>query len=308
MRLIDTHCHIHSADYKLDPEETLARAREAGVDRLICVGTSLADSERAAQFAAAHDGVFAAIGVHPHETTERRGDKSPTIRTKDTLNALDFSDADSKNPGGESCLRGERSGANKSLRVSSERGILSLLRDDSAHKIVGIGEIGLDYHFKPYDREAQIALFEAQLQIASDHNLPVSFHVREAFDDFWGIIDNFPKIRGVLHSFTDKKPNVEQGLKRGFYFGVNGIATYPKPAWQTEALAAMPLERIVLETDSPYLTPSSLRGKINEPAYVELVFEWVRAHFPDKTPQEVADITTKNAEELFNLHDRSRTP
>jgi TatD DNase family protein len=175
-----------------------------------------------------------------------------------------------------------------------------------APKIVAIGEIGLDYHFKLYNREAQIELFERQLQLARDLNLPVVFHVREAFDDFWPIVDNFVGVKGVLHSFSDNLENLQKGLQRDFYVGVNGIAAYKKTPEQAEAFNNIPIEKMMLETDAPYLTPSSLRGTMNEPANVGLVFEWAAKHFAKMLPEEVAATTTKNTEELFNLNARER--
>ena len=94
--------------------------------------------------------------------------------------------------------------------------------------IVGIGEIGLDYYYNHSPREAQITALRVQLKIASEYDLPVSFHVREAFDDFWAILDDFPNIRGVLHSFTDSQENLDEALRRGLYIGINGISTFTK--------------------------------------------------------------------------------
>ena len=139
----------------------------------------------------------------------------------------------------------------------------------SQAKLVGIGEIGLDYHFLPTDKAAQIYLLENMLQIAQDMGLPVSFHVRDAFDDFWPIFDNFHLRPSVLHSFTDSEKNIEEGLKRGLYFGVNGIATFAK-------IAHPPLERVLLETDAPYLTPKPFRGKINESAFIRNIIRVIR--------------------------------
>lgn len=163
----------------------------------------------------------------------------------------------------------------------------------SQAKLVGIGEIGLDYHFPPTDKAAQIYLLENMLQIAQDMKLPVSFHVRDAFEDFWPIFDNFKLPPSVLHSYTDDEKNMEQGLKRGLYFGVNGIATFAK-------IAHPPLERILLETDAPYLTPKPFRGKINESAYILQIAEWA-AEYYQVSLDEVAAITTKNAELIYKI-------
>ena len=170
----------------------------------------------------------------------------------------------------------------------------------TAKKLVAIGEIGLDYFYEHSPRSDQIRVFEAQLQIAVDHNLPVIFHVRDGFDDFWPVVDNFTGLRGVLHSFTDNKFNLDQGLKRGFYIGVNGISTFTKDIAQQQLFASIPLDRLLLETDAPFLTPSPLRGKVNEPGYVCHVAQ----HQAEARQISISDIgaaTSANAHVLFGL-------
>lgn len=174
----------------------------------------------------------------------------------------------------------------------SEKNTKNLFKKDD--KLVAIGEVGLDYHYDGYDRDAQIKLFEEMLQLAKDNGLPVSFHVREAFDDFFDVIANFPEIKGVIHSFSDNKKNLKRILdKTDFYVGVNGLATY-------STLPMPPLERIVLETDAPFLTPVPFRGKINESGYIYEIAEWLSNKLAidfDRVERE----TTKNARELFKF-------
>lgn len=165
---------------------------------------------------------------------------------------------------------------------------------EKAEKLVAIGEVGLDYHYESNNREAQIKLFESMLQLATDNNLPVSFHVREAFDDFFGVIANFPKIRGVVHSFSDNKKNLRKILeKTDFYIGVNGLATY-------STLSTPPFDRILLETDAPFLTPVPNRGKINEPAYIKDIANWLSTKL-GVSFEEISEQTTKNARNLFRI-------
>ena len=160
---------------------------------------------------------------------------------------------------------------------------------------VAIGEVGLDYHYDGYDRKAQIRLFEEMLQLATDNNLPVSFHVREAFDDFFAVVANFPVVRGVVHSFTDSKKVLKRILaETEFYVGVNGLATY-------STLPLPPLDRILLETDAPFLAPVPHRGKKNEPAYIPNVAQWLAAKLEVPT-EEVTEITTGNTTKLFKLN------
>ena len=166
--------------------------------------------------------------------------------------------------------------------------------------IIGIGEIGLDYFYTHSSREQQIHALEAQLQLATDYDLPVSFHVREAFDDFWPVFENFHGVRGVLHSFTDTQANLDRGFSRGLYVGVNGISTFTRDTAQRNLYATIPLERMLVETDAPYLTPVPLRGKMNEPGYVRLVVDfWAQKR--GISFDELAHATTQNARRLFGV-------
>ena len=247
--LIDTHCHIHESNYPLDIGDVLSRAHHGGINQMICVGTNEQSSKEAVEFAHNHEHIYAAIGVHPHDT-------------KDGYRAIE-----------------------------------ALFGDPN---VVAVGEIGLDYFYTHSPREMQIKALEAQLQLALDHNLPIVFHVREAFADFWPIFDNFHGIKGELHSFTDTKSQLEQGLSRGLYIGVNGISTFTKDEAQKEMFASIPVERLLLETDAPFLTPTPFRGKVNEPAFVRSVAEH-HAKIRGLSLDEIASATTANATALFAL-------
>lgn len=249
MQLTDTHCHIHESSYPLDSQEVIERAREAGVTRMICVGTNEKSSEEAAAFAQSHEDVYFSIGVHPHDT-------------KDGWERLE---ALAKTP-----------------------------------KLVAVGEIGLDYFYTHSPREVQLTALEAQLDLALRHDLPVIFHVREAFDDFWPVFDNFKGVKGELHSFTDTSEHLEQALKRGLFIGVNGISTFTKSEAQRAMFASIPLERLLLETDAPFLTPAPFRGKVNEPAFVRQIAEF-HAQVRGISLDQIAHVSTENAQTLFKL-------
>lgn len=160
---------------------------------------------------------------------------------------------------------------------------------------VAIGEVGLDYHYGENDKLDQARLLEKMLDLAIREDLPLIFHVREAFDDFFAILDNFStaKIRGVVHSFSDNKKNLKKSLERDFYIGVNGLATY-------STLPMPPIERILLETDAPFLAPVPLRGQTNQPVNVHYVAKWLSEKL-GLDFEEVAKITTENSETIFNL-------
>lgn len=167
-------------------------------------------------------------------------------------------------------------------------------------KLVGIGEIGLDYYYTHSPRDVQIAAFEQQLQWAQSYHLPVSFHVRDAFDDFWPVLDNFSGIRGVLHSFTDSLATMEKAVGRGLYIGVNGISTFTKDASQQDMFRCIPLKSMLLETDAPFLTPAPYRGKVNEPGRVREVAQF-HASIRNLSIEEIAARTSQNATALFGI-------
>lgn len=167
-------------------------------------------------------------------------------------------------------------------------------------KVVAVGECGLDFYYSHSPKAAQVEILEFQLNLATKHNLPVIFHVRDAFDDFWPIFSNFEGIRGVLHSFTDNLANLERAVSQGLYIGVNGIATFAKSPEQLDMYRAIPDQNLVLETDAPFLTPVPFRGTICEPKHIALTASFL-AELRGDTAEKLAETTTQNAKKLFNL-------
>lgn len=256
--LIDTHSHIHFPNYGLDPEEVWQESVEKGVTGMIVVGCRLEDSQGAIKFAAKHDNVWAAVGLHPHEAGE--------------ILAI------------------------PSAKIAFE----ALLSNPAEDKVVAIGECGLDYYYENASKESQKELLHYQLKLASEHDLPVIFHVRDAFNDFWPIYDQHKIKNGVVHSFTGVKKDVEEALRRNLYIGLNGIVTFSKSEEQLNAIKDIPLESVVVETDAPYLTPKPFRGKICKPEHVELTAKFLAEHRGE--PFELfASSTTDNARRLFNV-------
>lgn len=152
----------------------------------------------------------------------------------------------------------------------------------------------------PFPKRLQIAAFKHQLALAKDYDLPLIFHIREAFDDFFRTIAEFTSVRGVVHSFTASKETLQKILDLGLYIGLNGIMTFTKYQQQLEMAKAIPANRLLLETDSPFLTPSPKRGRINEPANVKIVAEFL-SHLRGESAAELAMNTTNNAQELFGI-------
>lgn len=261
MNFVDTHAHIHFKNYPLDPETTWQEAKDAGVTRMLAVGCDIESSINAVKFAQKHDGIFAVIGVHPHEAAK----------------FLPVSDG------------------MKELR--------KLLKNIPGSKIVGIGEFGLDYYYEHSPKKDQQKLVKMHLELASEYDLPVVLHIRDAFEDFWPIFDEFhtkKPLRGVVHCFTAHEEELNQALSRGLYVALNGIVTFTKDEKQLKAAKKLPLNRMLLETDAPYLTPKPFRGKICKPEHVVLTAKFL-AEIRGEEMEEISEQTTKNAQFLFDL-------
>jgi len=232
----------------------MARAREAGVARMLIPGTDLATSRRAVALAEAHHNVFAAVGVHPTSTADWG------LETLTEIRAL-----------------------------------------ASHPKVVGIGEIGIDLYWKTVPLETQQQAFRDQLALAAELNRPVIIHDRDAHAEVLEILRiHSPPAGVVLHSFSGDQVMAEVALAQGFYLGVDGPLTYKKNEALRAIFAAAPLNRILIETDAPYLTPQARRGQRNEPAYVRWVAEKL-AEIRQCDLSDVAQATTANAERLFGI-------
>ncbi|HKR81547.1 MAG TPA: TatD family hydrolase [Candidatus Saccharimonadales bacterium] len=167
-------------------------------------------------------------------------------------------------------------------------------------KVVAVGECGLDYFYEHSSKADQEKMLRFQIELALEHHLPMIFHVREAFQDFWPIFDDYKGIRGVVHSFTATKKELKQVLARGLYVGLNGIMTFTKNPTQLEAAKAVPASRLLLETDAPFLTPVPDRGKICESKHVRLTAEFL-AQLREEPLEELAHSSSQNATALFSL-------
>ena len=177
----------------------------------------------------------------------------------------------------------------------SKEQLSSLIRQP---KVVAIGECGIDYFYQHSQPSDQKRVLRMQLELAVLYDKPVIFHVREAFKDFWPIFDSYLGIRGVVHSFTDNSEELERALNRGLFIGVNGIATFTKKADQLAMFKSIPNDHLLLETDSPYLTPTPYRGNINEPKHIATILEFL-AELKGMASDELAKLTTTNASSLF---------
>jgi TatD DNase family protein len=243
----DSHCHL---DYPDMADDAVARAREAGVARMISVGTDVAHSTAAIEQASTHDGVWATAGVHPHDASQ----------------GVD--------------------------------GLAELLRLPG---VVAVGECGLDYHYDHSPRETQRDVFARQIALAHGHDLALVVHTREAWDDTFDLLEagGIPA-RTVFHCFTGGTVEARRALDLGAWLSFSGIVTFKNAADVREAAALCPLDRLLVETDAPFLAPVPHRGRPNEPAYVPLVGQAV-AEIKGVAPDDIAEATWAGAEAIFRL-------
>lgn len=252
--MIDSHCHIAGEEFAGDLDEVIARARVAGVSRVLVVlaAGDAQEQARAAVVEARWPEVRFSIGVHPHQADEFAAD-----------------------PGRAATAVREQFARTPSARA--------------------IGEIGLDYHYDFSPREAQDAVFRAQVRLALALDRPVVIHTREAEEDTVAILreEGQGRLRGVLHCFTGTPKLARAALDLGFYISLAGIVTFPRAGELRDTARLVPLDRLLTETDSPYLAPVPFRGRRNEPAHVARVVESL-AELHGVTPAALADATTAN--------------
>ncbi len=271
MTLTDTHCHLYFERFDSDREEVIERAKIAGVARILIPGITLETSRQAIALAERDTILFAAVGIHPTEAA---------AWTPETLD---------------------------------------LLREMTRHpKVIAIGEIGLDYYWDAAPRETQLEALRAQLRLAAETGLPVSLHLREKDDapignctrDMLTLLDEWTRsLRemnaplaarpGVLHSFSGTEETATTLYRMGFYTGITAPVTFKNAKTRQDLVSRLPLERLLLETDAPFLAPHPHRGKRNEPAWVGLIADKI-ASLHSISRADVESQTTANAARLFN--------
>jgi len=249
--LTDSHAHLDDPAFDADRDQLVPRARAAGVTRIVTVGTDVEGSRRACDLAAANEGVWAAIGCHPHEA-----DKA------------------------DHSLAG--------LRELAKR-----------PKVVAIGETGLDYAKKFSSTDNQKKLFRAHLDLAQETGLPVVIHCRDAHDDVRAMLGE-RRTRGVIHCFSGNERDAAAYLELGFVLSIAGPVTFANANGLRASIRNVPPDRLLVETDCPYLTPVPHRGKRNEPAYVRHTAEAV-ASLLGVSLESFAEASTRTARELFRL-------
>lgn len=267
MQLFDSHCHLEARPFDPDRDHVIARALSAGVTRLLSCGSDLATSEAEIALARRYRGLYAAVGIHAHEA-------KTAVR---------------KSSQGENCLELDGSTFRRLEQLASSPGV------------VAIGEIGLDYHYDFSPRDVQRAVLERQLILACELDLPVILHNRESDTDLRRIVEAAPRsVRGVLHCFLADQEMADWALARGLYIGIAGPITFESVRHLPDIARRIPLDRLLIETDAPYLAPRPHRGRRNEPAFVRHVAERL-AEILGLSLEDLARRTTENACRLFGL-------
>ncbi len=253
--LVDSHCHLDYFSQPGEQAEIIARAVKAGVEEMVTIGVTLAQSREAIAIAEAYDNVWACVGIHPNHA----GDVLPVVEPE----------------------------------------VLAKL---AAHpKVIGIGESGLDYFYDKAPKDVQEQNFRANIRAARLAGLPICIHARDADEDIARILGE-ERAGGhfefLLHCFSSTRALAEEAMEMGGYFSFSGILTFPKGENVREVAAMVPADRILVETDSPYLAPAPYRGKRNEPAYTAFTAAKL-AEIRGLAPTALADLTTRNFRSLF---------
>lgn len=259
--LVDTHAHLNFKDYQDDLDQVVKRAIKEGVEKIICVSSNLEESEKGIKIAEKYpDVIFPAVGIHPQQT-------------------------------------------DLEIKLSPEEQIKKLIQLAENKSVVAIGECGLDYSPAPpgekdRTKEEQVFLFKRQIELALKLKLPILIHSREAFLDTLQIIKEYQDLRGVFHCYSAGKKGIKQAEEVGFSFGVDGNLTYDQGL--QNVFSQIPLEKVLLETDCPFLSPEPYRGLRNEPKNVKIIAQCL-AHIKGVSFEEISKTTTRNAQTLFKV-------
>jgi len=221
---IDAHCHLQLEERGPSPDEAVARALDAGVERMVCIGTDLATSAEAVRLASVFPEVWATVGLHPHDASK---------------------------------LAGEWEG---------------LVELAGAERVVGIGEAGFDLYYRHSEPDAQEEAFRVQLRLARERELPLVIHSRDAWTETFGVLESegVPE-RTVFHCFTGGPAEAERALALGCWLSYSGIVSFKTADDLRAAAAITPADRLLVETDAPFLAPVPHRGRANEPALLPAV-------------------------------------
>ncbi len=263
-KLFDSHAHYYDSRFERECGDAAAWLRDlcsGGVGGIVNVATDLVNMHTAVESAARHAAMYAAVGVHPSDGQAYRNIDAAMAELASFLG-----DAESRR----------------------------------ARKIVALGEIGLDYHYEDTDKAHQSRFFEEQLCLAEQLDIPVIIHDREAHGDCFDAVCRHPRVRGVFHSYSGSAEMARDLVRRGFYVSFSGVVTFKNAPRVREAVAAVPIERILIETDAPYLTPHPHRGKLNHSGYLCYTAAAV-AEVKGMDTESLIRATAENARTFFHI-------
>jgi len=258
--LVDSHCHLNFPEFASDLDDVLARAKDNGVGIMVTVNTKLAEAKNLQEIADQYPQVFCTVGVHPHD-------------------AMDYAHGYEGNP------------------------LTSQIKALAQHpKVVGIGETGLDYYYNNSPRKEQISAFSDHIRASVDLGLPLVIHTRNADEDTIACLTDVGegKAKGVFHCFSGSADLAQKALNLGFYISFSGILTFKNADPLRQIARNVPLERLLVETDAPFLAPIPHRGKRNEPAFTRHTAE-ILANIKDLSYSAIETITTNNFFALFTI-------
>lgn len=261
--LVDSHCHLDFDDFKGEQEDVVARARAAGIKGMLTICTRLADAANIRAIAAAHEGIWCSVGIHPHEA-----EHAPNVKAAE------------------------------------------LVALSAPEEVVGIGETGLDFYYEHSPRDVQEKVFRTHIQAARETGLPIIVHTRDADADTVRILSE-EQVRGpfsgVIHCFSADAEVARCALDHGMYISFSGIITFKNAESVRQVARDVPMERLLVETDAPYLAPVPLRGRRNEPAFTVHTAAYV-AEIKRIEVDELARVTTDNFFALFRKASRDDLP
>ena len=282
MELFDTHAHYNDEKFDNDRKQIIQDIYNSNVTMLVNAGYSVESSIKAIEIAKDYDWMFNIVGVSPNDVAESIDEIDKQISSIENLVKKD-----------QNIVEDVESDTAESLNIVNNN-----------RKIVAIGEIGLDYYWNKENKELQRYAFIKQIELANKYNLPIVIHTREAVDDTIDILKNKIEVtkKGIFHCCPLNRELVKQALKMGFYISFAGPVTFKNSKNANEIIQMVPLDKMVIETDSPYLAPEPHRGTRNDSRNVKYIAEKI-ANVKEMSLEDIAKITYKNAMKIFEITD-----
>ncbi len=269
MEFFDSHAHYDDEKFENDRDEIINKIHDSGVTKFISAGYNLQSSKRAIELTEKYEYIYTTSGISPNDVSDT--------------------------------LEGTKKQIEELEKIILEYNTKSPVGKETQNKIVGIGEIGLDYHWNTENKEIQRYAFIEQIKLANKLELPIAIHTREAVTDTLEILKTSPAIKkGVFHCCPFNRELIKQGLKLGFYISIAGPVTFKNSKNAEEIVNMVPDDRLLIETDSPYLAPEPIRGTRNDSRNLKYIAQKI-AQIKNIPLEEVAKITYENAKKLYNI-------